>query len=158
MNSISYMDDKYQVLYELLYDKETERIIHTLDDELKEILDKFYDMLIDKDTHNWSDESEIYGRITFGEFKRVYIILLSQIIYNRNSGSFNMPMPCNIGDDVWEIYEKDTFWYERKKKLLLDDIPKYYETIFLTKDEARRICILNNARNGHFEKRNEVSA
>lgn len=149
---------KYDALYELIYDKETVRIVDTLDDELKGIFEKLYDMFIDMDNHSWSDDSKIHGGITFGEFKRVYMILLSQIRKDSNSSSFQIPIPCNIGDDVWEIYEdNDTFWKTRKKKLLEEDISKYDDTIFLTECEAKRYCILNNARNGHFEKRNEVS-
>lgn len=147
--------EKYECLYELIYDKETENIIDTLDDELKEIFEHFYDMFHDMTHHDWSDDSKIYGGITFGQFKRIYMILLSQIRLDKNVSSLKTPIPCNIGDEVWEIYEENTFWKTRKVKFSQEHISKYYDTIFLTECKAEKYSIVNDCRNGHFERHKE---
>lgn len=140
---------KHEALYELAYDNDIKNIINSLDDELKQIFENFYCMFEDMSTHGWCDGSEIYGGFTFAQFKRVYMILLSLINQDKNASALQIPLPCNIGDDVWELYqEEDGYCKHRKIKFSDEHIDRYNSTIFLTEIEAIRFSMVNNARNG----------
>ena len=129
------------IIWELAYDDKFEEEIEHMDDELKDILAKCNSMFVDMSDHHWNDDSEIYGGITFAQFKRIYMILLSQVKYNKDSGSLNLPLPCKIGEPVWEIYGRDADWNKRKVPLKIDHISLYDKTIYLTEREADRMCL-----------------
>lgn len=138
------MSKHSDIIWELAYDDEVEEEIeHMVDDELKDILEKCKYMFVDMSDHHWDDDSEIYGGITFAQFKRIYMILLSQVKYNKDSGSLNLPLPCKIGQPVWEIYGSNADWNKRKVPFRIHHISLYDKTIFLTEREADRICYLN---------------
>lgn len=136
------------VLCELIYDEETQETIDRFDDELKNIFEKFKNMFVDMDHHQWSDDSEIYGGITYKEFKRIYMILLSLIRDDIDNNAFQTPLPRNYGDNIWEIYKDDNnHWNKKKTSFNASHISKYHDvnqTAFLTESEANRICLLNN--------------
>ena len=150
------------VIFELAYDKQIQNNIESVDDELKDIFNKFNGIFIDMYDHHWQDDSKMYGDITFAQFKRIYMILLSQVKCKQDSHSLNLPLPCQIGQPVWEIYAddcgnvpcmynceecKDAYWKRRTVPFNLDHISKYNKTIFLTESEAERICERNKELN-----------
>jgi hypothetical protein len=146
------------VIEELVYNKEIQNNINSLDDELKDIFERFKGMYDDKITHKWEDDSEIYGGFTFGDFKRIYMILLATVKAEKESRVFQTPLPCKIGDLVWEIYADDcgdgpctSSCYEckyaqwKKNQVLFNThfISEYNKSIFLTEEEADRQCDIN---------------
>ena len=146
------------VIYELAFNEEIQNNINSLDDELKGIFEKLENMFIDMSYRYWEDDSEIYGGITFGEFKRIYMILLSQVKSDPNVNHLQTPLPCKDGDEVWQIYAdgcgnapcefsclkcKDVLWKKVQVQFNKDLISEYNKSIFLTEEDADKWCSIN---------------